>query len=362
MSFHKESPNLDLLRSVAVLAVLTDHIAATHGIAQRHVFLGELGYWGVLLFFVHTSFVLMMSLERLRLEGWRLYAMFYLRRFFRIYPLSIVTVALVLILHIPRGSWISQYQYLGLKATISNFLLCQNLTVSRSVIGPLWSLPYEIQMYLLLPALFTVLRWSRSAKPLISIWAVSIAIGFLQPWLGGTDVGVRFRLDRFTIAEYIPCFLAGVTTYYLSLRWREPNLPFWIWPFTVIAITAVDLRWHRQATLLSHIGWYCCLALGIVVTRCRESTHRSLNRCTHYVAKYSYGLYLGQIPVLWFAFVELHSWPKLERWGVFLVLIILVPVVSYHLIEGPFIRIGADLSASALKPSRLASVAEPART
>jgi len=87
-----------------------------------------------------------------------------------------------------------------------------------------------------------------------------------------------------------------------------------------------------------------------------------LNRCTHYVAKYSYGLYLGQIPVLWFAFVELHSWPKLERWGVFLVLIILVPVVSYHLIEGPFIRIGADLSASALKPSRLASVAEPART
>ena len=358
MTLHKESPNLDLLRSVAVLAVLADHVAATY---QKHVFLGDLGYWGVLLFFVHTSYVLMMSLERMRLEGWRLYATFYIRRFFRIYPLSIVTVAVALAFHIPRGSWISQYQYLGLKATISNFLLCQNLTLSRSVIGPLWSLPYEIQMYFLLPTLFTVLRWSRSAKPLIGIWFASIAFGFLQPWLGDTDVGAHLRLDRLSIAEYIPCFLAGVTAYYLSLRWRESKLAFWLWPLTIVAITAMNLRWHAGSSWL-HLRWYSCLALGIMVTRCRESAHRWLNRFTHYVAKYSYGLYLGQIPVLWFAFVKLHSFSKLWQWGVFLVLIVLVPVAAYHLIEEPFIRIGSDLSGSALKSSRLTNLAQPART
>jgi len=362
VTLHKESPNLDLLRSVAVLAVLTDHLTATFGIAQKHVFLGELGYWGVLLFFVHTSFVLMMSMERIRLDGWRLYATFYTRRLFRIYPLSVVTVALVLTFHIPQSSWITQYHYLGLKATISNFLLCQNLTKSHSVIGPLWSLPYEIQMYLVLPALFTVLRWSRSVKPLIGIWVAAVAFGFLQPWLGDTDAGAYLRLDRLDISRFVPCFLAGVTAYYISLRRRDRKLPFWIWPFVVAAITAVELRWHAATGWSAHVGWYGCLALGLIVTRCRESTHRWLNRSTHYVAKYSYGLYLGQIPVLWFAFVTLNFLPKPVQWSIFLVLIVLVPVASYHLIEAPLIRIGAHLSASEAKPSRMTPLTEPART
>jgi peptidoglycan/LPS O-acetylase OafA/YrhL len=272
-----------------------------------------------------------------------------------------VTVAVVLIFHIPRGSWISQYHYLGLRATISNFLLCQNLTRSLSVIGPLWSLPYEIQMYLLLPALFTVLRWSRSAKPLVGIWLISIAIGFLQPWLGHTDVGAHLRLDRLTIAKYIPCFLAGVTAYYLSLRWRKPKLPFWPWPLTIVAITAIYLPWHAGSGRSTHLGWYHCLALGIMVTRCDESAHVWLNRFTHYIAKYSYGLYLGQVPVLWLAFVRLHYLSRSAQWGIFLLLIALVPLASYHLIEGPLMRVGADLSASALKPPRLRDLAEPAR-
>ena len=363
VTLHKESPNLDLLRSIAVLAVLTDHLTATYGIAQKHVFLGELGYWGVLLFFVHTSFVLMMSLERIRLEGWRLYSTFYLRRFFRIYPLSVVTVALAVIFHIPQSSWVSQYHHLGLKAIISNFLLCQNLTKSHSVIGPLWSLPYEIQMYLVLPALFTILRWSRSARPLIGIWFLAITFAFLQPRLGDTDMGGLLRLDRLDISKFIPCFLAGVTAYYLSLRRREPKLPFWLWPFAIAAITAVDLRWHAGLGWLTHVAvWCCCLALGLIVTRCRESTYRRLNRFTHYVAKYSYGLYLGQIPVLWLSFVKLHDLSKPVQWGIFLLLIVIVPVASYHLIEAPLIRMGAVLSASALKPSRLTSLAEPVRT
>jgi len=268
-------------------------------------------------------------------------------------------VALVLIFHIPRGSWISQYHYPGLKATISNFLLCQNLTLSQSVIGPLWSLPYEVQMYLLLPALFTILRWSRSAKPLIGIWVAAIAIGLLQPWLGDTNVGAHLRLDRLSIAAYIPCFLAGVTAYYLSLRRREPKLAFWLWPLSIIAATAVVLRWHVRTAWLPPVGWYCCLGLGLALTRCRESTHGGLNRLTHYMAKYSYGLYLGQIPVLWLAFVKLNYLPHSAQWGIFLLLIVLVPVASYHLIEAPLISFGAGLSTSELKPSRQTNLAGP---
>jgi peptidoglycan/LPS O-acetylase OafA/YrhL len=74
--------NLDFLRSVAVLLVLADHLT-------RHYHLdrfSSLGLFGVLLFFVHTSLVLMYSMQRSHLTGIGLFKDFYIRRFFRIYP------------------------------------------------------------------------------------------------------------------------------------------------------------------------------------------------------------------------------------------------------------------------------------
>ena len=43
MSESRDSPNLNLLRTFAVLAVLLDHIAGTFGIAQRYPSLFALG-------------------------------------------------------------------------------------------------------------------------------------------------------------------------------------------------------------------------------------------------------------------------------------------------------------------------------
>src|SRR5271165_4764326 len=154
-----DSPNLDLLRTVAVLTVLADHLGATFGITQRHPFCWALGRWGVLLFFVHTSLVLMMSMGRLGLSGLKLHLTFYIRRIFRIYPLSIAIVGIVLAAGIPPTSWpddISPQRDLG--TIVSNFLLCQNLTRKPDLLGPLWSLPLEIQMYLILPVLFIFVR------------------------------------------------------------------------------------------------------------------------------------------------------------------------------------------------------------
>jgi peptidoglycan/LPS O-acetylase OafA/YrhL len=118
------SPNLDLPRSFAVLAVLADHIHGTFGISQRYWRLAwMLGSWGVMVFFVHTSFVLMMSLERLGLKGWQMYGTFYLRRLARIYPLSVVTIAIVLLAHIPESSWSKTgFEMPGKAAMLSNFL------------------------------------------------------------------------------------------------------------------------------------------------------------------------------------------------------------------------------------------------
>jgi len=56
------------------------------------------GLFGVLIFFVHTCLVLMYSMERSGLNGSSLHKDFYIRRVFRIYPLSILAVGVAVAL------------------------------------------------------------------------------------------------------------------------------------------------------------------------------------------------------------------------------------------------------------------------
>ena len=78
---------------VAVLLVVQAHLTGFFGVRSYWFFEPSLlGGLGVVLFFVNTSLVLMMSLERQEQlsEGRFLYFVFLIRRAFRIYPLSIV--------------------------------------------------------------------------------------------------------------------------------------------------------------------------------------------------------------------------------------------------------------------------------
>lgn len=80
-----ELPNLDSLRAVAVLSVYVAHVLYTIGLARGESsgapdFGWFLGRFGVLVFFVHTRFVLMMSLERMERDKGPLFRAFYVRR------------------------------------------------------------------------------------------------------------------------------------------------------------------------------------------------------------------------------------------------------------------------------------------
>src|SRR5688500_16522490 len=101
-------PNLDALRAFAVLLVLADHVLETFAALDGgnfHPFDRSLGRLGVLLFFVHTCFVLMGSLERGGGAGWAFAREFYVRRAFRIYPLAIVCVLAVVAAGVPARPW-----------------------------------------------------------------------------------------------------------------------------------------------------------------------------------------------------------------------------------------------------------------
>ncbi|MGH7620877.1 MAG: acyltransferase family protein, partial [Gemmatimonadaceae bacterium] len=205
--------NLDLLRAVAVLLVFLDHVISAVG--------HEGGSWnwnwaigrlGVLLFFVHTSLVLMSSIERGGVvRGW--VRRFYIRRAFRIYPLAVFVILIAAIFRLPSHVTSSGADmvrsYPSAATLVSNLLLVQNLTGARDMQGVLWSLPIEVQMYVLLPLCFVVAR--RSARDMAAMVLAFLACGIALETPLVNHVPGLWRLSVFTFG---PCFVSGVLAYH----------------------------------------------------------------------------------------------------------------------------------------------------
>ena len=153
------SRNLDFLRSSAVLLVVGFHLAKYFNWQRGGLQIADFGLLGVMLFFVHTTLVLMFSLERQRANSSSpLFLPFMLRRCFRIYPLAIIAVTFVYIFRIPSDLQFGRFDLVHQTAgnLVANLLLIQNVTRQKANPGPLWSLPLELQMYLVLPGLIFV--------------------------------------------------------------------------------------------------------------------------------------------------------------------------------------------------------------
>jgi peptidoglycan/LPS O-acetylase OafA/YrhL len=358
----KESSNLDVLRAFAVLLVLLDHVLRFRGVAflgHLHTY-GVLGRAGVWFFFVHTCLVLMMSMERqqARAPQANLFGSFYVRRLFRIYPLSVIFVLGVVLTKMPAGI-VSPSHVQQVVPTIgdgiSNLFLVQNLTRAQDILAVLWSLPLEVQMYLLLPPLFLlVTRWK-------SPWIIA---GLWGAVVGALDV---FRPDvtgPLSLAKYIPCFLPGVIAYALLQRTR-PRIPSWLWLIWLAALVLADLRLGGG----DHVNWLVCLALGLSIPLFKPISFRPLTRLGSWIARYSYGEYLCHVMCIWFAFEYLRGSPVAEQWSIFILLIIVIPMVLFHAVEAPMIRLGAHLADRWFAPRRevysaavLEAVGEGAKT
>ncbi len=284
---------------------------------------------GVAVFFVHTSYVLMRTLARLPEQDRAL--RFYVRRVFRIYPLSVLVVCAVVLVGVPafptRG-----YEWPGWAGLASNLALIQNLTLTPSVLDPLWSLPYEVQMYLVLPALFALVTRPRAPAPIL-VWIAAVGLALLQ------EQSPASRLD---LARYSPCFVAGVVAFTREQR-AVARLHWLGWPVVILLAFAL-----RQLGL--EMGWVGCLLLGMTVNRFRQVDVRWIRAAAEWLARYSYGIYLAHLIVFWIAFVRMAGAPLAVRVGVCAALSALLPVLLYHAVEAPMIAWGASLAGQRRRP------------
>jgi len=334
--------NLDVLRTVAVLLVLADHVFSAIGYEKgTWNWNWALGRLGVLLFFVHTSLVLMSSLERGGFaHGW--VPRFYLRRAFRIYPLAIAVILIVAVFRLPAHVTANGEDMMrafpSFATLASNLLLVQNLTGARDMQGVLWSLPLEVQMYVLLPLCFILAR--RGTGEMLAQVTVFLALGaLLQSSLVESVPG----LWRLSVFSFGPCFVSGVLAYHLLRRNTAVKLPAWTWPLVLIAMAGFFAA-LRPTSDHPSLGWWPCLTLGMLIPRVAEMGKSFVTSAAHQIAKYSYGIYLAHVPILWLWLRAIPDLPLAIRWIGAAASMIIVPVVLFKTIEDPMIRYGRTVA------------------
>ena len=344
-----DSGKLDVVRSLAVILVVISHLPITKHVSDLifgidKINVQPIGLVGVGIFFVHTCLVLMASLERQTQEAGNKmrFRIFLIRRAFRIYPLSIVTVlALTLIAYVFSNTIID------LPQVLSNLLLIQNITGDKSVPGALWSLPYEVQMYLFLPALYLLITKFNRRSPaiIIGIWAACVLLVF----------ALFAAHQNYHLVKYFPAFLPGVLAFTLISRARSRSpLPAYVPAIYIIAISLLFPFLVYSGIKENILIWPTCLTLGILLPYSSEIASNVIKANASKIAKYSYGIYLIHGPMIVFSFDYLHFDNSFLRWIVFIFGSLGISYAAFHLVENPGIKLG-KLVAGLIKSRELSN-------
>lgn len=320
--------NLDFMRALAVSLVVFQHTNAMFMNTNTlgYIDIAEIGKTGVLIFFVHTCTVLMQSLERDSKP-----VTFYMRRMFRIYPLAVVCIVLVMLTGLPMARIESTHHLMGWHADtqdkLANLFLMQEMSDRMPVLGVTWSLTYEIAMYVFLPFIFV---FAHNKKKAIGLYAAALALSVIAKH-------VEFvQLNTFTrnFMHYLPAFVPGVIAWQL-LKTAKPKLPSWTWPLALAALCLLHV-------CTNHSDWsryIFTLSLGFSIPYFKQLKSARFNFVTEQISKYSYGIYLTHYAAIYWAFdVNHHSMPV--KIATFVCLLVGMPIMAYHLVEEPMMNLG----------------------
>ncbi len=318
-------PNLDILRAIAITLVVIDHLLLCKGIQRIGPWASsEVGLFGVYLFFIHTSLVLMWSLDRRPnpLD-------FYLRRLFRIYPLAVFSILLAVATHAPVSGFFNTAP-LSLKTLFVNFLLMPDLLAHQPyILGVIWSLGPELYMYALLPVLFFYARSVRKIWPLVLVWVLVV---LWDHRLFGEQRGNIFPM-------LIPNFLCGIIAYVGFMR-RTATLPAWL----LLPFLSVAFCFYMSVSSF-RMDWLVCMAVGLLLPSFRQSSSKLWNRICHKVAEYSYGIYLLHPFALVLGIYFLAGKPFALQLLVTLAPLAIAVYAAFRWIESPMIVLGARVAA-----------------
>lgn len=326
--------------------VIAAHLKGTRGAPQFLALPEDLGNLGVRIFFVISGFLITTLLldERAATGGISL-KKFYLRRIFRIFPASYAYIGIVALL--------SGWEWVTLK---HNDLLCAvTYTVNNHYdrswwVGHLWSLSVEEQFYLLWPVVMVFLGTQTAFRVALgTIVAAPFFRILIMIFLPGHRSGIGSVFPTIADAIAIGCILACVRErlqeqprymQFLASRW---------FIFVPIAVFVFNYPFSAKLSALvgeSLLNFAIVLCIDWCVRMPNTLPGRVLNsRPFIWLGVLSYSLYLWQQ-----LFINRNSNHWLNAAPFNVILAICAAILSYYLIEKPFLRL-KTLFESVIRPT-----------
>jgi peptidoglycan/LPS O-acetylase OafA/YrhL len=321
--------SLDGWRAVAIGLVILAHLAGCAEIRavlhpQVVAFLGGYGVLGVQVFFVISGYVIARGLLADEREGGISLRGFYMRRACRILP--------------PLAIFLAALAAMGIAANFAPaaLFLCNTTVLGECepIIGHTWSLAFEEQFYLLLPAM--LILWLGARRPPIALLVVSLAIASLPLVVPDPGIGVTLF-----VATYA-CLLGGVAVAVFGLE--IPARPLWI--AAAVAVALVVPRLHAPSAIVFVLQAALLPAALVVLVFGVRGPLISAPPLA-YVGRISYSIYLWQ---------EVATWEdqQMDLAGrtVLMVLLFAGAALSYHTVEAFFRGLGRRYSEAVKKKGR----------
>jgi peptidoglycan/LPS O-acetylase OafA/YrhL len=301
-------PALDAVRGLAIVAVTLYRFGGGAGgaaSAVEHSWLVDLGARGVDLFFVLSGFLITGILFDAKGKA-NYFRDFYARRALRIFPLYYAALAVTLfLLPLFGGSVAAAFQ-----PAVENqaWLWLYGANVLQALrgewcLGPLnhfWSLAIEEHFYLVWP--LVIYCSSRRAAMWICGGVVCFSVAGRACWLasGGNDVAAEvftpLRMDGLALGSW----LALVARAQGGLGWLKRYAPAALVAFGAAALATTVLERRFYGLPCSAWGCTCGALLVLIVAARQESLFGKLahSRVLRFFGKYSYGIYVFQLPLI----------------------------------------------------------------
>ena len=329
----KRIPELDGMRGIAVLLVFFVHII------PQYVPTGGLG---VDVFFVLSGYLITsILLNELDRTGHINYKAFYVRRALRLVPALIGVLVFATVYALTRGhSWASVASTAALVlGYAANWPLAYDRFDLLGVVPHAWSLAVEEHFYLLWPALLAWLHRKCSALNVARITiALIVVVAIWRAFLllsGSTENRCYFGTDTRIDGPLIGSLAAMVAR--MSFQITKPVAT------SAAAILAFGLFRGTAHGASYFLGFGLAFSLSVAAAMLwllqhRDTlAHRVLRfRVLTFTGQISYSLYLWHFALI-LALGQHVKWSRSVTLGI-LALCYVVAVLSYYLVERPFLQ------------------------
>ena len=394
---------LDGVRACAILFVIVFHINRTTGDSLWNSAeyplassVSTAGGTGVTLFFVLSGFLLFMPFAKALLFNtqWPLNRVFYLRRLLRIVPGYYVSLLLLILFLHPEYLHRDHLKDLALFLT---FFMDSSRATFRQLNGPFWTLATEWQFYMILPLIALAIALLMRRVPIKKrLQAVTLCLAglivlglFVRYWgfYFQDHPSATFLVPRkylnivlfFTFGitgKYTEDFAVGMFVSLCYIYAQHPStdkkfaqtwerLSMWLWRGGIIILVFIAM-WHFNANstggwpflngLMPYFNWLSEMVLAFGYAACIAAIlygPPGLKRpfqwpLLRWIGLISYSLYMWHLPllqvfggdVLPLFHIQNRYFAYSLYWVWALVVIFPVALLSYAIVEKPWMKLG----------------------